>query len=47
MAQSMLFSSHWPNRPEPISGGVQLIAALRDSICSLNDVVFTNHDVRA
>ena len=46
MAQSMLFSSHMPNRPAPISGGIQLMAALRASISSLNAVVRTNHDDR-
>jgi hypothetical protein len=47
IAQSMLFSSHSPKRPVPISGGCQSTRALRASISSLNAVVLTNHDVRA
>src|ERR1044071_5631518 len=47
IAQSMLFVSHSPNRPDPISGGFQFMRALRVSMASLNAVVLTNHDVRA
>ncbi len=47
IAQSMLFTSHSPNRPDPISGGFQFTAALRAIISSLNAVVRTNQLVRA
>jgi len=47
MAQSMLFSSHSPNRPVPTALGCQPTFALRDSISSLYDEVRTNHEVRA
>ena len=43
----MLFSSHMPKRPAPMSGGDQLIAALRAIISSLNAVVRTNQEERA
>jgi hypothetical protein len=48
IAQSMLFSSHSPNRPDarPASDASRQ-RALRDSISSLYDDVRTNHEVRA